>query len=308
MSRFNAEILKDFFNRFYQPDRIVISLAGNLTHGHIVDLVGPVFEAIRPGSGFPERSPACGRSQVDCHARDLEQIHVCLSTQGLSITDPRRYALALLNTLLGGNMSSRLFQEIRERQGLAYAVYSFIAAYVDSGMFGVYVGVDPQNLHQALSLILAEMRKIKQTPLEAGELAGAKEYMKGSLLLASENVENQMVRLAQSEINFGRYVEQAEVLANIEAVSAAEVGALADALLRTDLLALTLLGPLDDRGVDCRNLARVKHGCRPHHPLFTSQARCGRGHCATPLYDPPGGRYGCLRRRGRRTRPDPRGH
>ena len=142
---FDSDAMKTFFQQLYQPDHIVVSVAGNIEHAHLIDLVGPAFNSIRPGNGLPERNAPEARSMVDLNYRELEQVHICLGTMGLAISDPRRYAFSLLNTILGGNMSSRLFQEIREKRGLAYAVYSFISSHVDTGMCGVYIGVDPKQ-------------------------------------------------------------------------------------------------------------------------------------------------------------------
>lgn len=246
--RFDAETIKGFFHRFYQPERIIIALAGNISHKRIVDLIGPVFEKIEPSqNGFPERITPEGRSVIKLYYRDLEQVHLCLGTKAISITDPRRYAFSLLNTILGGNMSSRLFQEIRERQGLAYSVYSFTSSHIDTGMFGVYAGVNPKKAPEATELILKEMRKLKEKRVSSTELQDAKEFTKGSLMLASESNDNQMVRLAQSEIHFGHYTPLQEVVDNIESVTADEIFDLAESLFQTKQLALTILGPVSDK-------------------------------------------------------------
>ncbi|MBW1836367.1 MAG: insulinase family protein [Deltaproteobacteria bacterium] len=244
---FDAKVLKTFFHQYYKPDCIVISAAGNLTHDRFVDRVGPAFESIQIGDALPQRVTPTGCSGVELHTRELEQVHVCLGTKGLSITDPRRYAFSLLNTILGGNMSSRLFQEIRERRGLAYAVYSFISSYVDTGMFGAYVGVDPKRAQNAINLILKEMLKLKKKPVEPDELRHAKEFTKGGLLLASESVDNQMFRLAQNEIHLGYNIPLNEIVDKIESVTEEEILHLAEHLFQRNGLALTLLGPLTDK-------------------------------------------------------------
>jgi len=199
------------------------------------------------GNGFPQRMPPQGRPGVGVHPRDLEQVHLCLGTVGISVTDPRRYALSLMNTILGGNMSSRLFQEIRERLGLAYAVYCFVNSHVDSGMFGIYAGVDPARLEEALAAIVGQLRRLKENRIDPAELDAAKEFTKGNLLLASESNDNQMVRLAQNEIHFNRFVPLESVLASIDAVTAEEIHLLAEELFQEDLLALTVLGPVDSQ-------------------------------------------------------------
>ncbi len=245
VARFDAQTIENFFHRLYQPDRIVISAAGNLDHDRLVEMIGPVFETIKPSNGFPRRITPGICSVVDLNHRALEQMHICLSARGLSITDPRRYAGSLLNTILGGNMSSRLFQEIRERRGLAYAVYSFISSHVDTGMFGFYMGVDPKTARETTRLVLNELEKIKDDPVDAAELKGAMEYTKGSLLLASESADNQMVRCAQNEIHFGNEVALQDVIRKIEAITPQEIQDLANHLFDRSQMTLTLLGPLD---------------------------------------------------------------
>ena len=245
--RFDADTIKKFFHRFYQPERIVISAAGSLEHERFIDLVGPAFESVRPGNGISERITPGGHPLINLHNRDLEQVHICLGTKGISIADPQRYAYSLMNTLLGGNMSSRLFQEIRERRGLAYSVYSFISSYVDTGMFGAYVGVNPKNAHESIALLLKEIRKLKEMRVGSNELIKAKEFTKGNLLLASESNDNQMVRLAQNETHFGRFIPLQEVVDKVEAVTADEILELAESLLQDNRFALTMLGPVSDK-------------------------------------------------------------
>ncbi|MGD2029494.1 MAG: pitrilysin family protein [Desulfobacterales bacterium] len=244
---FNSHIIKSFFHKLYQPERIVISVAGNLEHNRLVDLIGPVFESIRPGNSFPERFASQGRCRVNLHQRNLEQVHICLGTKGVSITDPRRYAYSLMNTILGGNMSSRLFQEIREKRGLAYSVYSFITSYVDTGIFGAYAAVNPKNARKSTELILKEISRLKQTHVDQNELHDAKEHTKGNLMLASESNDNQMVRLAQNETHFGRYIPLEEIENNIESVTREDIFQLAESLFQKKRFALTLLGPVTQK-------------------------------------------------------------
>ena len=244
---FNADKIREFFHRLYIPDRIVISAAGNLEHQQMVDLIGPAFEAVLWGDQFPQRFTPESRSLVGLHYRDLEQVHICMVTRGMPITDPRRYACSLMNTILGGNMSSRLFQEIRENRGLAYAVYSFISSHIDTGMVGIYAGVGSDKTHECIELILKELRRLKTTKVESSELHGAKEYTKGNLLLASESVDNQMARLTQNEIHFGRHVPLKEIVENIESVKAEDIMELAQTLFLDDQLVLTMLGPVSDK-------------------------------------------------------------
>ncbi len=249
VASFDANTIRGFFSHFYQPERIVISVAGNVEHERFVDLVGPAFESVRPGDGFPERITPDGRFLIDLHYRELEQVHICLGVKGIPITDPRRYAYSLMNTILGGNMSSRLFQEIRERRGLAYSVYSFITSYTDTGMFGSCVAVNPKNAYKSIELILKEICKLKETLVDPDELRDAKEYTKGSLMLSSESNDNQMVRLAQNETHFGRYLPLKDIIDEIDSVTPNNILELAQNLFQTNQFALTTLGPITDEKV-----------------------------------------------------------
>ncbi len=248
--RFDAETTRRFFNKLYQPERIVITAAGNLCHERLVECVAPAFESVKNGADLlAAREAPSTRAGLTLHPRGLEQQHICLTAPGIAIADPNRYAFSLLNTILGGNMSSRLFQEIREQRGLAYSVYSFVTSFEDTGMFGVYAGVDPANTRETIALILAALERIRSEPIDAQTLAGAKEFTKGSLLLASESNDNQMVRMAQNEINFGTHTPMDEIMAHIDGVTPEEIQALAARLFVPSTMAATLLGPLDDPGL-----------------------------------------------------------
>jgi predicted Zn-dependent peptidase len=245
--QFNADQVKNYFHRLYQPDRIVVSVAGNIDHTHLTDRLGPAFESIEPGNEISERITPQSQGLVNIYYQDLEQVHICLSTPGLSIKDPRRYACSLLNTILGGNMSSRLFQEIREKRGLAYTVYSFMMSHMDTGMCGIYLAVDPAKALKTTALVLDELDRLSSKPVSSAELEGAVEYTKGSLLLASESNENQMVRSAQNEIHFQRDITLQEVIEQVEAVTAADLLALSKSVFIRNKIGLTLLGAVKDK-------------------------------------------------------------
>ena len=161
------------------PPKIVISAAGDLEHKLLVDLMGPAFEGLNPTNGGPAETRPNSSAGLHLIRKELEQVHICLGTEFPGILDERRYTAALLNILLGGNMSSRLFQEIREKRGLAYSVYSFFSAYVDTGMLGIYAGVDPRQTVETVQLILAELGKFRNGDLEKNELRAAQEHLKG---------------------------------------------------------------------------------------------------------------------------------
>ncbi len=245
--RFDAETIKQFFQRLYQPDRIIISASGNVDHQKFVDLIGPAFESIRKADDFPERKTPTGNTNVNLHARKLEQTHICIGVNGLSTGHPLRYGFSLMSTLLGGNMSSRLFQDIREKRGLAYTVYSFVSTHVDSGMFGAYAAVDPARAVETAQLLVNHICHLKEHRVQESELRGAKEYIKGNLLLSSESSENQMVRLAQNEMHFQRQVPLQEVVEKIDAVTTDDIQDIADRLFSNSKTSLTVLGRIKDK-------------------------------------------------------------
>ncbi len=244
---FDSQTIRSFFKRRYQPDRIIIAAAGNVEHRRLVDIVGPLFEAVSPsGDVFPQRPTPERLSCVDVHSKDVEQAHICLNAKGLPTTDTRRYELSLLNTVLGGNMSSRLFQQIREQRGLAYSVYSFVSSFVDTGLIGAYAGVDPANASETTSLILNMLKQLADSPITEEELSHAREFTRGNLLMASESNDNQMVRLAQSEIHFKRYTPLEEILRQIDQVTPNDIRKLAHDLFVDAPMSLTLYGPIQD--------------------------------------------------------------
>lgn len=245
--RFDSQTLRQFFNTAYSPSKTLIAAAGRIDHDRLVDRIGPLFD--RPAAEHirPASPPPPARSRMDIFEKDLEQAHICINASGLPISHDKRYTLSMLNTLLGGNMSSRLFQSIREQRGLAYSVYSFVSSYLDAGMFGVYAGVDSANAPETITLILEELARIKHDPPDMTDMKNAREYTKGSLLLSSESNDNQMVRLAQSEFYFGRATSMDEIFSQIDSVTPEDIQNLACELFQPDQVSLTLLGPAGDR-------------------------------------------------------------
>ena len=242
--RFSGTDVKTFFQKFNQPDRIIVCAAGNIDHHRFTDRVMPTFGSIRGKEALPGRTATFGAGETLLCTRDIEQAHIAIGIKGLPTADPRRYGLSLMNTVLGGNMSSRLFQEIRERRGLAYSVYSFMSSYVDTGMFGAYAAVDPGKVSETIELVIKEMRSLRGTPVDTSVVKDAKEYAKGSLMLAAESVDNQMARLAQNELNLGRFVPLQEIMDEIDRVTPDEIRELAEELFRPEPSALVVLGPV----------------------------------------------------------------
>ncbi len=233
-----------YFVEEYCPARITIAAAGRLEHAELVELFGKSFVdfrrpcATRDGGGPPMLTP-----RVELIDKPLEQVHFVLGGPGLQQDAPERYTLYLLNTIVGGSMSSRLFQEVRERQGLVYSIYSGNAGFRDCGLFYVYAGTEPAHFPKVLGLVTEELRKVKRSGVTADELARAKEHLKGSLMLSLESTSSRMTRLAKQELYFGQYFTLDEILAAIDRVTPADTEALISTLLDRGPLSLVALGP-----------------------------------------------------------------
>jgi predicted Zn-dependent peptidase len=247
---FTQEMILGYLNRGYHPDRIVLSAAGNVKHEEFLELVEPAFVNIRRHSHTLNRKVPRISSRVELYPKDLEQIHLCLGTRGTSLVEKERYSCSILNVILGGSMSSRLFQEVRERRGLAYSIYSFLSSHTDAGMVGVYGAVRPHNITETLEVIRQEIRRFKEEPISGAELRAAKEHIKGGIYLAAENTDNRMSRLAKNEIIFDRFVPYEEIEAGLEGVTVEEVQSLARELFRPEVMSLVLLGQVDGLNVD----------------------------------------------------------
>jgi predicted Zn-dependent peptidase len=243
---FSAKDITNFYKNKYRPEDIIISAAGNVSHEEFVTLVKPLFEKLESGQVQGERKAPEIKTGIDVVTKDIEQAHICINGDGLKSSDPDRFALSLMNVILGGNMSSRLFQKIREENGLAYSVYSYSTSNTDSGMLGTYLAVNPTNVIKAFELTLSELRTIRDCEVKDVELKNAKEYLKGNVYLSSESSENTMFRLVQNELYFNRFVPIEEIIGNIEKVAVKDVIELSQRLLAEKNLSATVLGPFDD--------------------------------------------------------------
>jgi predicted Zn-dependent peptidase len=242
---FGRDQIREFFKNHNQSDRIIICAAGGLRHGEVVDLVEATFGRIPKSNQSRERIKPSPVSATRVSRRDLEQVHFCLGTHGLHYNHPLRFASYVLNTILGGGMSSRLFQEIRENRGLAYSVYSYLPTYIDTGLFVVYAGTNEGSLDEVLELIVKEFGRLKTEPLKNGELETAREHLKGNLLLSLESSDNLMTRLAKNEIYFESYQTVESILRGIDEVNEEMVRTLARHLFDQKYFCLTILGPTD---------------------------------------------------------------
>ena len=234
---------KAYLQRAYNPHRIVIAASGRVDQDQLIELIEPAFNRLSATDGLPARQSPAPRPGDLIQERDLEQVHLCLGLPGVAATAQERYPAAILNVIFGGSMSSRLFQEVREKRGLAYSVYSYLASYRDSGLIAIYLGVEPKRTREALSVVLEVMGRMSDKGIEAEELAKAKEHLKGSIFLASESTDSRMSRMARNEYTFGRYVPYDEIAAKIEAVTVEEVAGVAGRILTPEQMALVALGP-----------------------------------------------------------------
>jgi predicted Zn-dependent peptidase len=169
------------------------------------------------------------------------------ATKAPAADDPRRYISTLLNVIMGGNMSSRLFQEVREKRGLAYSIYSFLSAYRDSGLWGIYTAVAKETLAETLKVIGQELQKLKKGELAPSELSAAKEYIKGGILLGAESSDNRMTRIAKNEIMFGRDLSFEEILGDLDKVTPDDVVTLADEILQPNQFSMVSFGPAAEK-------------------------------------------------------------
>lgn len=224
VSGISRQAILDHMQREFSPGRIVISAAGAVNHEQLADQVGELLGNLNSETFNPALSPAPDPIFERRHLeRDLEQTHFCLGCVGPSRTAGDRHAVNLLSSILGGGASSRIFQEIRERRGLAYSIGTFLSPHVDTGCFGVGGGTSPEHLAEVIDLSLLEIRKVCESPVPEDELRNAKDQLHTHLLLSLESMNHRMSRLAEVEIHFDRFITLEETLAHVEAVTSASV-------------------------------------------------------------------------------------
>lgn len=242
VSSFTRDEITEYMKDMYSAERIVITAAGRVNHEEVVDCFGDAFSRIG-GTGVKtgEESPIFS-SNLTLSRKRLEQVHICIGTRGVSGVSAKRYAGYLLNTVLGSGMSSRLFQEIREKRGLAYSIYSYLSTFLDAGMLGIYAGTSTGSLRDVVRLTGEEMGKLKISPLSDEDLRAAKEQLKGNIVLGLESSDSRMQRLAHNEIYFGRDLPLEESLDSIDAVTSHDIAELAEELFGRESLNMTILG------------------------------------------------------------------
>lgn len=245
VTAFRRDDLAGFFERVYRPANLVVAAAGRLEHAATSALITRAFGDLAPGrtlrnGGPPKLTP----SIVTRSKKELEQVHLCLGTRACAQSHQDRYATYILNTVLGGSMSSRLFQNVREKRGLVYSISSGVSSYSDTGVMTVYAGTSLESLDEVIGLTVDELRRMRDEPVPAEELRRSKDHLKGSLMLSLESTGSRMNNMARQEIYFGRQFTLDEILQRIEAVQAPDVQRIAAQMFKGDL-AMSVLGNLN---------------------------------------------------------------
>ncbi|MGP6156823.1 MAG: M16 family metallopeptidase [Vulcanimicrobiaceae bacterium] len=249
VSALTGDDLRAHLGARYAPNTVVFAAAGHVEHDAIVRLVQEAFSVFSGVAELPVPERPRLTPALLVKRKDTEQAYVVVGALGLSARDERRYTLSVLDTVLGGGMSSRLFQEVREKRGLAYSVYSYQQGYRDAGLFGISAGTAPGNVQECVDVVFDQLAKIAELGPSDAEIALAKEHLKGSMTLSLESSSSRMIRLGRSEFNFGRLFGIEEVEARVDAVTRDEVQRLAGELFAPQNLGLCVLGPLDETDI-----------------------------------------------------------
>jgi predicted Zn-dependent peptidase len=240
-------MIRSFYTGVYAPANLLVTAAGNLTHEGLVALARQHLEALPPGGPSPSDNVPATHARIALrNKKALEQVHLCLGVPSYPLPHEERFACYVLNTLLGGGMSSRLFQNIRERQGLAYAVFSELNPYRDTGCLSIYAGTSLESARKVVESITKEFRDLKEQPVSDEELRRAKDHLKGSLMLSLESTASRMSNLARQEMYFGRFFTLDELVESIESVTAGDVQRIAQTFFEPKQIALTVLGNLEN--------------------------------------------------------------
>jgi predicted Zn-dependent peptidase len=245
VKKFERAAVLDTYSHRFAPGNIIVSAAGNLDHDRFVELVTKHFEHMKPRkNGFHSPVPKIVSKITLRNKKALEQVQLCLGVPSHPIAHEKRHAGYILNTLLGGGMSSRLFQNIRERQGLVYSIYSDLNPYRDTGCLAVYAGTSRESASKVVQSVVSEFHKLKAEPVPAEELRRSKDQLKGSLMLSLESSSARMSNLARQEMYFDRFYDLDELIAKIEAVTVEDLTSLANEFFNTESVAVTILGNL----------------------------------------------------------------
>lgn len=241
------ENIFDFLSSFYSPSSIIVSAVGNLEHDDLVALARPRFSGLGSATATKrEEEIPTARGKVKSYTKDIEQVHITLGTIGSSMLDDDRWSYIVLNTMLGGSMSSMLFQEVREKLGLAYSIYSYLSSYWDCGVLAMYAATTPKYVKQTIDVVVKQMEMLKKGDFGGISLDDVKTQIKGNLLLSRESTINRMFSLAKNEMYYGREVPVDEVIQKIQKVTAEDIVALAEEIFQRTKITLVTLGKLEE--------------------------------------------------------------
>ena len=242
---FEQPLVLDYYGKRFTPGNLIIAAAGHINHEHFVKLAGERFACLKAANnGFHDSVPEPAARIILRNKKSLEQVQICIGVPSHPMAHERRYASYILNTLLGGGMSSRLFQNIRERQGLVYSIYSDLNPYRDTGSMCVYAGTSRASAIKVIECVVEEFRNLKTTPVPEEELRRSKDQLKGSLMLSLESSTARMSNLARQEMYYNRFYGLDELIEHIEAVTIGDLQQTAEEFFRTEQIAVTILGNL----------------------------------------------------------------
>ncbi|MDD2443987.1 MAG: pitrilysin family protein [Desulfotomaculaceae bacterium] len=244
----SRDTLYNYYQTNYTPGKMVVAVAGNVAHENIINKLRPIFEKRKGNGQSNARTIPSPRLDNVCRYKETEQVHLCVGTPGLMLDHENIYVFQIINTILGGGLSSRLFQEIREQRGLVYSVYSYHSSYRDTGLFCIYAGLSKKNIDEVLDLIFKQIKDIRLNSVKKEELQRAKDQLKGNLYLSLENVNTRMSRLGKSQLYLGKVISPEDVVSRVNKVTTEEIQGLALEMLDPSRFSLATIGPWEDCG------------------------------------------------------------
>lgn len=246
VSAIDVQTIKEYMKNYYISPRILIVAAGDVNHDQLLDLFTPFFEKLPVYDDYPSVASPAKIKNISVREKDLEQVHFCLGGNAPEQGSEDRFACAVLNTIWGGNMSSRLFQVIREQYGLSYSVFSFVSPYRNAGIIGMYAASEAENINLTLELSMTELNRLLNGDIKEDEVSAARDYLTGSYQLSYESAENRMMGLASNEFIFGRKISLDETLDKINRITFDQVVFMASSLFDQNNRSLAMLGPIKD--------------------------------------------------------------
>lgn len=246
IAAFDHDMLKDYMKQYYTGSNIVVSVVGNISHKQVVDAIQEVLGGIPKGEPNQYAIADRAKAGVNCYYKEIAQSQICVAMPGVAKEDDRLFPLSILNTYLGGGMSSRLVKKIREEEGLAYSVYSYNGSYTDTGAFVISVGTRPENCQRVIDIILEELEDVRRNGITQDELDKSFSQLKGSLYMGLETVNSRMNKLGRSLLIYDRVITPEENVDDLSKVTVEDVKALAGDMFRRENLQITVLGPVED--------------------------------------------------------------